>query len=44
MTADQKLGIILGITAGVNLLVFGSAFLYYSISVLKDIVKELKKG
>ena len=44
MTADQKLGIILSVTAGVNLLVFGSAFLYYSISVLKDIVKELKKG
>ena len=44
MTADQKLGIILGVTAGVNLLVFGSVFLYYSISVLKDIVKELKKG
>ena len=44
MTVDQKLGIILGVTAGVNLLVFGSAFLYYSISVLKDIVKELKKG
>ena len=44
MTADQKLGIILGITTGVNLLVFGSAFLYYSILVLKDIVKELKKG
>ena len=44
MTADQKLGIILGITTGVNLLIFGSAFIYYSISVLKDIVKELKKG
>ena len=44
MTADQKLGIILCIAAGVNLLIFGSAFLYYSISVLKDIVKELKKG
>ena len=44
MTADQKLGIILGVIAGVNLLVFGSAFIYYSISVLKDIVKELKKG
>ena len=44
MTADQKLGIILGVAAGVNLLVFGSAFLYYSISVLKDIIKELKKG
>ena len=44
MTADQKLGIILGVTAGINLLVFGSAFLYYSISVLKDIVKEFKKG
>lgn len=44
MTADQKLGIILGVTAGVNLLIFGSAFLYYSISVFKDIVKKLKKG
>ncbi len=44
MTADQKLGIILGVTAGVNLLVFGSAFLYYSILILKDIVKKLKKG
>ena len=40
MTADQKLGIILGITTGINLLVFGSAFIYYSISL----IKELKKG
>ncbi len=44
MTADQKLGIILGVATGINLLIFGSVFLYYSISVLKDIVKELKKG
>ena len=44
MTADQKLGIILGVTAGVNLLIFGSVFLYYSVSVFKDIIIKLKKG
>ena len=41
MTDDQKLGIILGITTVVCLLIFGSVFLYYSMLILKNTVKNL---
>ena len=44
MTADQTLGIILGIATGISLLVASSIFLYYSTLILKDTVKKFKKG
>lgn len=46
MTTDQTqtLGIILGIAVGINLIVFGSVFLYCSIDILKSTIKKNKKN
>lgn len=44
MSDDQKLGIILGIVSGINMIVFGTLFIYCTIDIIKDTVKKNKKG
>ena len=43
MTADQKLGIILGVTTGIGLFMASSIFLYYSALILKSAFMKIKK-
>lgn len=43
MSDDQILGIILGIAVGINMIVFGTVFIYCTIDIIKDTVKKRKK-
>lgn len=44
MTTDQTLGVIVGITVGINLIFFSGVFLYYGMVVLRSTIKKISKG
>lgn len=43
MSVDQKLGIILGVVVGINMIVYGIVFLYYTIDIFKNTINKIKK-